>query len=281
MADTLLTGPVQVVWLTDVHVGSLYGICPLDFHRTNGELIDLNPLQELALEHWNAAWDRRRADGRPLVLILGGEMIDNNHHGTYELWTPNPREMRLAAVQLLKPRVAEARYTLGVLGTPAHSGQSGEHDEQVYQELGVMKTGPGLQLGSQVLRIEISGVMFNVAHHGPPPGGRPDLMGNSARSYAKGVCDAELKEHRTPSRVILRGHYHRKVLERYRDQTTGHIADIAIGPAWKWKDEFGWRVDSLNHISDVGMTVIGVDNGKVTDIDFDVVKTDQARTIVL
>lgn len=278
----ILSGEVQVVFVTDVHVGSKLGICPRGFKSRDGEIVGLNRLQEISWEHWGEVWSEIEKSKKPTVIILGGEMIDNNHHNTHEIWTPAPKTMRDAAIELLKPvcHLPNVVKVYGVLGTPVHSGQVGEHDEEVYRDIGAVPIGSELYYGVHDVRLHISGVLFDVAHQGPPPGRYPQSLGNSARLYAKAHIDTAYKRGIRPPDAILRGHFHRKILETVTDQITGHRCEMVIGPGWQWKTEFTYRVDAIDKIGDVGLTIIPVCDGQIGTPEFKTVSYQQTKEVV-
>ncbi len=100
-----------------------------------------------------------------------------------------------------------------------------------------------------------------------------------ARSYAKGVIDTAYKRQIRPPDVILRGHVHRKTWESVTDQITGHRAEMIIGPGWQWKTEFVYRMDTIDKIADVGLTMLRVRDGRVLSVKFETIKAQQTREI--
>ena len=61
--------------------------------------------------------------------------------------------------------------------------------------------------------LDINGVTFDTAHHGPSPGIRHWLKGNNARYYLKDLMYTEFFAGRTPPNVVLRAHFHSYVKE--------------------------------------------------------------------
>ena len=128
---TKLTGPVQVVAIGDLHVGSTMGLMPKGFLGDDGNPIHLNRLQEESLDHWTGFWKRRKAAQLPIVTVLMADLIDGDHHHSSQLWTTDGEQMIEAAVTLLQPIANLSQVVLGLRGTPSHVGVAGMWDNAV------------------------------------------------------------------------------------------------------------------------------------------------------
>ena len=240
-----LAGKVLVVIINDTHVG----LCPTGFYLDDGAEVKLNPL----LKHWNGFWQRR---GLPVVILFVADLIDGNHHHTTQIWSPNEEDM---AVKIFLPQVNRAERVYGVRGTPAHVGSAGRYDNAVMRELGAGKP------SAYHAEISISGVLFDVAHHGPGIGKKAW----TAISYAKNVLFKRLLRRRRAPRVIVRAHVHRKLHETVRDPHSGAI----ISPAW----QFVHKIETEEDIADVGGTLVTVEDGQVLSVEFDCIEKQQSR----
>ena len=61
--------------------------------------------------------------------------------------------------------------------------------------------------------LNVSGVDFNYAHHGPFPGSRLRLKGNVVRYYLRDLMMTEVVHGNKPPDLVLRAHYHTPVQE--------------------------------------------------------------------
>ena len=240
-----LAGKVLVVIINDTHVGSTMGLCPTGFYLDDGAEVKLNPLQVELLKHWNGFWQRVWARGLPVFVA---DLIDGNHHHTTQIWSPNEEDM----VEAFLPQVNRAER---VRGTPAHVGSAGRYDNAVMRELGGKPS-------AYHAEISISGVLFDVAHHGPGIGKKAW----TAISYA--VFGLKKRRRRAP-RVIVRAHVHRKLHETVRDPHSGAI----ISPAW----QFVHKIETEEDIADVGGTLVTVEDGQVLSVEFDCIEKQQSR----
>jgi hypothetical protein len=276
-----LSGEVQVVHFTDLHTGSVWGICPRGYKRSNGSRVELNRLQEESLDHWEDLWTRLEKANLPTVVLYGGEAIDNFHHDTPEVWTTDEQEMVEAAVQLHKPKVSQKFVVrkYGVLGTPAHSGKGGKYDDEFYARIETIPMGHGLTYGTQHLKIEISGVLFDVAHRGPAAG-KGGLRGNAAMNYARSIYEERKPMGERIPAVVLRGHVHRKTDVTYTNQYSLERIRMIVSPGWQWKTEFAYGIDTVSDIADIGATVIRVKDGEVLSMKFDTWTAKQTREVI-
>src|SRR3972149_2029828 len=184
----MLTGRVKVLGVGDTHVGSTLGLAPPKWYTTDGQnRIEHthSPLQQIVYEHWKSAWGRQFKTGLPLVVFNTADDIDGHHHDTFQVWSKAPREQSDVAVSLFLPYRQKVARWYACKGTPAHAGQSGTWDEYIAQQLGADRPDDGGGFSSYMLKVEVSGVDFNVAHHGPRPGRRVWTLGETARQYAK------------------------------------------------------------------------------------------------
>lgn len=268
-----LTGPVQVVALGDLHIGSTMGLMPKGFHNDDGNEIKLNPLQEALLAHWTGFWKKCKDSKIPTVVILMADLVDNNHHGTSQIWTTSADEMVGAAVQILTPVANLAHTVLGIRGTPAHAGAAGKYDNAVCREIGARVIDG--QPSSYHLKTTISGVLFDIAHHGPNVGKKIWTRNNAAISFAQNVILTHLLRRIPVPGVILRAHVHRKMWQTVRH--SGGQSEMVITPAWQWKTEFAHKIDTEDDVADVGCVIITVDSGKVLDVSFDCIELQQSK----
>jgi hypothetical protein len=270
-----LTGPVQVVLIGDLHVGSTMGLCPMGFALDDGNPVELNKLQMATLDHWSGFWQRRKAEKLPIVTILMADLIDGNHHGTSQLWTTDEQLMIEAAVQILNPVANLSRSVLGLRGTPAHVGVAGKWDNAVCREIGAQRVEG--QPSSYHLKPKISGVQFDVAHHGPSAGKRIHTHGDIARRFARNVyLLAQIRREPLPQ-VIARAHVHKKLHEVLTD--FGHEYHMVISPAWQWCTEFKYKIDTEDDLADVGGAIVTVENGRVLEVKFDLYTMTQSKRV--
>lgn len=263
--------PKQVVWVSDLHVGSTIGLSPCHWPIDEKNIHHASKAQLRIYKFWTQFWKRRKEDGRPIVLVLGGDLVDGNHHGTHQIWTLDEITQSEAAVSLLKPIVDISKKTYLLKGTTAHSGQSGRFDDLVAKELGVPSY--------YHLRLKAGGVLFDLAHHGVGAGKRAWNMGNAVRNYGRSIMMSNVLQHRPPPQVVIRGHTHVACHETVHDGD--YTTEVIVAPSWQLKTEHSHKISSESDLGDVGGVIVGVDNGRITDIKIDMMQFQQSESVTV
>ena len=259
----------QLVIVSDLHVGSKLGLMPPTVELDDGNVIGQNKLQKDAWDFWTGVfWPEvaKRSKKRETNVVVNGDGIDGNHHGTNQIWSNDPIEQANVAGEVLAPISAKYKTYL-TRGTPAHVLASAASDEQIAKEIGAAKPVADRKVRSSYhLKLTHCGALFDIAHHGPSAGNRIWTYGNALRGYARTiVLDALIRQQR-PADCIIRSHVHHKVWETVRDY--GHRCEAIITPAWQWKTEFAHKVVTHEDIADVGGVIISIDDGKISDVEF-------------
>ncbi len=194
--------PIRFVAIGDTHTGSTTGLAPKTRVTNAG--------QAWLLETYNGAV-KEIIKGGPFILGLGADLVDGHHHNSRQVWG-NWKEQRDASIELLQPLANKAIAIYGLLGTEAHSGDAGEHDHQVAQELGAKHIG-------QHLTLRIAGRILSWAHHGLSVSRMGWLNDSGLISAIRQIDDAHLRgrikhrpdclishhAHRSPKPATLRG----------------------------------------------------------------------------
>lgn len=242
----------------DTHIGSSTAIAPPKFSiHTDNELetqvVNHNSIQKWSWSCWldsfeymkQLVYQGKKRKQKRLIIVLMGDMMDGNHHGTHQI-IQDVGDQMLVAKDVLAPWVDAADYAYGILGTETHAG--GE-EIALYKDF-------GLDYGATVM-LDVDGVIHDFAHHGRV-GGRP--WTSQAVSIANEVIiDCALQGIQLPN-YIWRAHSHKI------DDSGNKIEGVrAIGiPSWQLKTRFAYRIPSaVNMRSDIGMYF--VDSGKVDE----------------
>lgn len=244
----------------DIHANSTVAVCPPSIALDDGGQYRGSDAQRWIWRQWRAYWATvaERREGKRLIVILNGELADDNYHPTTQLITKNPADMLRLSAEVLAPALsllAEDDRVYVTRGTEAHSGPSAHLDETVAQDIGA--TGPDDERASWWrLRLLVEGVRFDIAHHPPGGGGRlPWTRGNFAnRLAAMTVFEAADRGERAPH-LFVRGHVHRP------DDSYDRFATRALVlPSWQLTTSFGHRIggDPLP----VGGVIVTCDKGQ-------------------
>lgn len=261
--------------LSDMQVGSTVAVCPPRWNLYDGGTYHASPAQMIMYRQWIASAKivgDLLSEGKTrkrLVLILNGEPIDNDHHGTPQLITKTATEQTDMAIALLDewlqiveftPKRGDCMYL--VRGTEAH--EAGNYLETVGRDLdGVVPyrkdsspvTKDGRYTHAKLVRT-VNGNLFDITHHGFTRGSRAWTRSNSIYHTLRSIyCDALEYGYEIPDYVV-RSHGHVYTAETY----TGHRKTIhgCMTPGWQLKTHFINRVAANERINSIGMVYYDV-----------------------
>lgn len=256
--------PRVAVFISDLHCGSPSGLLPPELVNLDDNPIGQNPFQRWLWKCWEDCWGWALDEiGRdPWALIVNGDIIEGNHHGTRELISPRDEDHGTAAYHALTPLVKAAAATYMVQGTECHTGEAEHKMATRWKTEGLAVRTPDSRRASwPSLRLEIAGCLNHIAHHINTTS-RPYLEG-SQPSIHLGVERVEAA--RTNSgvpRCVWRAHRH--VFGSWRD---AHGC-LTVTPPWKGHDRYTRKVVPAASIT-VGLVMADWrhrDDGDIPDI---------------
>ncbi len=227
--------PPLIAFFADPHTGSNTALMPKSIVNDDDQLITASPVQLWLLENFEKAKQEmyERAKGRSLIVVVNGDLIDGNHHGSTQI-IPNTSDQIKAAVELWEPVRHRANRFYIVRGTEAHVGEAAQDEKTIATELGA----DGCHWE---LLVYWNDQLFNIAHH---------ISRTIASVTEECVRDSvDLKEP-VPDWVI-RAHRHIKddTGTRY-----GYTRGVVL-PAWQLRTGFGFRVSS-HRVSSIGFAMV-------------------------
>ena len=263
-----------VVLLSDTHTGHKLGL--------------LNPATELIDEHGEAyspglnttqryLWGlylshidkvAELAGGCRVVLVVNGDVTQGNRYPSH-LSLPLISDQIIGAAWALRPWYTDKRLAVShvrvIVGTAAHSWEASAEvlvAQRLAQQFPKVDTKP-LYHAQLVLKKQ-RGQVVDCAHHGPFPGGRKWLEGNSARWYLKSAMLDELVDGITPPIVYARAHYHeyRHVgPERVRSRGVDVESRLIITPSYSGIDDYVRQATRSKRKIDHGLVVLVFEDG--------------------
>jgi len=270
-----LTGKVAVLVISDTHTGSSLGLAPPLVYLDDGGIYHASEAQKHVYDHWQGVWKRTLDLRLPVVVIDNADTIEGFHHNTAQIWGTDPRKHIDVAVDLRMPYRNKVERWYSLRGTAAHVGASGSGDEAVAKGIGADASNGSFS--HYHLKVEVSNVLIDVSHHGVSAGRRPWVDGNVLRSFGRGIVIDSLSRRERPPDVIVRSHVHVARHETIRDYN--YRCECIITPAFQLASEFVHRVATERDLSDIGATLITVENGKVLDVGFDLLRLPTARSL--
>lgn len=161
--------PLSLLTISDMHVGSAYGMMPGDFYTSAGTKVNLNSGQRYLMDCWEhfVGCLPEKID----VLVLNGDMVEGQNlaeqcRGLVEV---DPNFQARATASLLEPvvkRVAEVdgqRQIYMTRGSRYHVGRGGGIEEVLGLILQAAK-GPHGAYTQPWLHLPMDDVLFDIAH---------------------------------------------------------------------------------------------------------------------
>src|SRR5512146_2985756 len=157
----------RILVVSDLHVGSIYGLLPPKFQTSDGREINPNVGQKYLWQCWIHAG---QSIGTIDALVINGDAIDGHQQAQWgtELCLPmieDQSEGAHSAIKVLWEAVGKPKIFC-VAGTEYHDSKAGREMEIVAERLGAERY-QGLGTGRycrEVLDLEIHGAILNFSH---------------------------------------------------------------------------------------------------------------------
>lgn len=248
----------------DFHNGGLTALFPnysMQFVYDKKNVLTYLPTPQQAemYEHFmsGARVAKEMAKGKRLRIILNGDAIDGNHHGTIQIITPNQRHQSQIHIEVMENFLDACGFSVKngdelhyVSGTESHTRWDeygiNEHFEAI-----------GAQYHDE-LKIESNGRRLWWVHEGPKPG-KGANEGNAVRNFARDVYWDCLKEKIDPPHLITTSHYHKSTYETFSDSYR-HTTHIQVLPSYQMKTRYAIKVSPFQR-NDIGMVFNTVTTG--------------------
>lgn len=209
---------VVVANLADTHAGHRLGLCNPDTRlveegpdgQTKDRGVALGPTQEYLWDEVYQPALKETEDftaGDDLIVVHDGDLTWGSKHIEESPLSVQVDEQIDIAHYNLKPwtEIPGFKAMRLVIGTGAHTFDGAS--EPMVAKLMRSEGRDDVKAVSHLL-LNVNGVDLDIAHHGPPPGVRRYLEGNSARLYLSDIMDKCLDEGVVPPRVVVRAHQH-------------------------------------------------------------------------
>jgi hypothetical protein len=205
------------------------------------------------------------ANGDDVVIIHNGDMTQGVKYPD-EVVSNSFANHILIALANLEPwvKIPNLRAVRFSIGTPSHTSTEGGATVLVrdglrrkFPELDVAVVYHGL--------LDIFGVTVDYAHHGPYPGSREWLKGNSARFYLRDMMITYIMAHKQPPKLVLRSHYHEFIKEQLTITTFNKMYEsmLVVTPSFLGID--GWTRQAVKSRAMLthGLVVFEIIDGEI------------------
>jgi len=216
--------------ISDLHVGSRWGLFPRDFQLSTGEVYQLNRGQEYLLECWEhtLAQVPKRFD----VLIVNGDAINgpNPRESARDQIEQDPEWQVRAALALLEPVAKRARETYLTQGSAYHVGEAAKDEERLGWMLGAVPDPAGHYAWDWLL-LDIQGVLLDISHHRSVGIRYESSFGEREMQFDRMIADVKGGS----ADIIIRAHGHRFL-------NLNVDGDLFVGlPAWQLQTRYARR----------------------------------------
>jgi hypothetical protein len=249
--------PRSVVIVSDTHCGCRMGLCTGPGQLDGGGLYAPSDLQQKVAQFWEefySEWVPSVTKGEPYILVINGDALDGNHHGSTTQISHNLTDQARIAYEALKPLVDSAAIYYHVRGTEAHVGPSGAEEERLARMLGAKPDAQGNHARWE-LWLSLHGHLCHFTHH-------IGVTGSSsyeATAVGKEMVEAYVEAGRwgrTPPQVMIRSHRHRYSEFRVYGNRGLHI--VSITPGWQLKTPYVFRLQARLSEPQLGGVVVRV-----------------------
>ena len=219
---------------SDLHCGSTQAIIPPGFVTSEGYEVGQNRLQKWLWDRWLAQQQFLEAivGDSDYGIVINGDVIEGNHHGTKQIWSPKVDDHFACAVQVLRPVTEKAVRRFIVKGTECHVG---EMEGGIGNALGFDKCPETKLPVFDRLTLEVNGCRVVFRHH----------IGTSTRR-ALGATQLGVQLNEEVVEAAANGEpvpkvlccAHRHVFGAYRD----NHGLCVVTPPWQSLTRFGHKV---------------------------------------
>lgn len=264
-----------VVTIADLHGGHWLGLCNpatifLD-EDENGDLVEthpsLKPVQQYLwntcyIEHLHSILDLAGDD--EIFLFIDGDLGHGTRIQEHMMRTRVSDLIEIVTWNLVPwMEVPNVRHVRIQVGTSIHNMGEGSLERIVTSKL--KEAYPDKDIATHYHSLTtISGVTFDVAHHGPAGGSRKWLEGNVARYYLRDAMYRDIFRGKAPPRVFQRAHHHvwcREWLEVERWES-----DLVVCPSYCALGAYGHKATQSTPYQTHGCVAYEIRDGELIKV---------------
>lgn len=223
--------------VSDLHCGSLSGLCPPRVRFDDGGTYEHSPFQAQLWEHWLYFWGEwvpAVVGSRAWALILNGDLVEGQRARTthsvsndYSLQARIAVDALTVALAACATRPPAAIYCVG--GTEAHAGQSWEDEQRVASEIGATPDHHGARVRPD-LWLRVGTGLAHCAHHIGTTGSQAYEMSALGKELVETLADAARWGLDVPDWVV-RSHRHRSAAASF--PTARGEPHVVVTPGWQ------------------------------------------------
>lgn len=270
---------MQALILTgDHHANSTVGLCPGSITLDDEGTYTPNKTQRWLWRYWRECWQEAKAftaQAERRIWIMNGDLVDTNRKDRSSQYITNNKATALKiALDVIAPGLDVVDTAMVIRGTDAHVGQNAWMEENIANDItGVKVITKDDKVSSWYhYRGVLDGLRLDVAHH-TSMGTLPWTEKNAANKLAADAVIQYTLAGNKPPDLLVRSHVH-KTADSYDNYPTRAV----ILPAWQSMTNYGTRLNP-NRLSDIGMIIFLVENGKIVGEKKMIEKLSQPRNL--
>lgn len=255
-----------LVVVSDLHAGSTVALCcPEAVSLSDGGSYEPSPAQKWLYENWLDFWKRvkqARKGSDWLGFLLNGDLVDGDHHGTFQIISKDPGVQTWVLNRVMEPALElKPDWIAVVRGTGAHVGEAATPEESfarhLRKQLGfkVAQDAATRMYSHWYLNLDLDGTRISATHHGRI-GGRPWTKANAVIGLAAQIAMEYIGDEAHRPHLAFRSHFH-----TYQDSHDAQVVRVIQTPAWQLHTAYGYRVVPET-LADIGGLIVTLEPGK-------------------
>jgi hypothetical protein len=202
----------RLVVVSDLHCGSVVGLCPPEWQLLDGTTYGSNLVQRWSWNCWRLfdRWlTRTLGDAENTALVLNGDLVEGRHHRTMELVHHDITEHQRLATAVLSSFARRFAKVFIARGTECHARtlESSIGDDLILAGIPIVPCPSTGDPCHEVLTLDINGVRTSVSHHAPCSFRPWTAGGGLSSSLTAEQANAAKMGYEIP-RVVIRSHRH-------------------------------------------------------------------------
>ena len=226
--------PELILVVSDIHCGSTVGLLPPNLETLEGQVIEQNAIQQFLWEAWLTMllWVERETAGANYAVVVNGDAIEGDHHGTKQVWSKDTNDHVNAAEIALRPLLARSSNLFLIRGTECHTNNA----EVTLGKILRAEKNPDTGLPAfDRLHLTVRGCRCVFRHH----------IGTSIRSWTEATQMASvlaeeqlqaIKNNEPIPQVVCAAHRH-----KFGTFSNGR-GTVVISPPWQMLTRHGFKV---------------------------------------
>lgn len=252
--------------ISDLHCGSTVGLHPrAPTPMDDGGVYRPSKAQLWLWGNWETFWERvkRASRGARLHVVLNGDAVDGNHHGTTQIVSNHPgiqRDILAACMNHVWDVVKTPASVVVVRGTEAHVGASAASEESFAKGLHdrgfvVPQTADG-KFSHWHFHGQYGKHLLDFTHHGRL-GQRLWTKSNPSNGLAFEIWAEHAMQQKPYPSLAIRSHFHRSA-----DTFDAYPTRLIQTPAWQLATAFVHRI-APDTMADIGGLIIRIEDTKL------------------